>query len=232
MSKKNKGVWNTDAAFQTANTRQVVYSGEGDYNAARILENANAEPRPLGSILEHVFGTTMVACYVMRLKTQVKMNLVHLYTPRDTEQELYDEGKAFIEKMLLHKTVGVKLARVDDNNGNLQGRIHFPQGDIAAELLKKGLAKLSTPKDSDFDAVYYRELKQAQLIGQTKRAGLWKNVEDSELQGNRSATSDFVGKVVEVHSGDSLTVENEQDHKVIRIFLSSVKAPKDGGRPQ
>ena len=91
---------------------------------------------------------------------------------------------------------------------------------------------MSTPKDSDFDAVYYRELKQAQLIGQTKRAGLWKNVEDSELQGNRSATSDFVGKVVEVHSGDSLTVENEQDHKVIRIFLSSVKAPKDGGRPQ
>ena len=84
--------------------------------------------------------------------------------------------------MLLHKTIGVKLSKVDENNGNLQGRIHFPQGDIAAELLKKGLAKLSTPKDSAFDAVYYRELKQAQLIGQTKRAGLWKNVEDSELQ--------------------------------------------------
>ena len=50
-------------------------------------------------------------------------------------------------------------------NGNLVGRLHFPQGDIAAELLKKGYAKLSTPKDSDFDADYYRELKQAQLIG-------------------------------------------------------------------
>jgi len=90
--------------------------------------------------------------------------LVHLYTPRDTDQALYDEGKAFIEKMLLHKTVGVKLTRVEDN-GSLAGRLHFPQGDIAAELLKKGLAKLSTPKDSDFDANYYRELKQAQLIG-------------------------------------------------------------------
>ncbi len=63
--------------------------------------------------------------------------------------------------MLLHKTVGVKLARVDDNNGNLVGRVHFPQGEIAAEILKRGLAKLSTPKDSDFDAQYYRELKQA-----------------------------------------------------------------------
>lgn len=89
------------------------------------------------------------------------MSLVHLYTPRDTEQSIYDEGKAFIEKMLLHRTVGVKLARVDENNGNLVGRLHFPQGEIAAELLKKGLVKLSTPKDSDFDAEYYRELKQA-----------------------------------------------------------------------
>ena len=67
--------------------------------------------------------------------------------------------------MLHHRTVGVKLTRVDDQNGNLIGRVHFPQGDIAAEILKRGLAKLSTPKDSDFDADYYRELKQAQLIG-------------------------------------------------------------------
>ena len=84
-----------------------------------------------------------------------------MYTPRDTEQAIYDEGKALIEKMLLHRTVGVKLSRVDDNNGNLIGRLHFPQGDIASELLKRGLVKLSTPKDSDFDAEYYRELKQA-----------------------------------------------------------------------
>ena len=107
-------------------TRQVTYFGEGDYNASRILSDSLQEPRPLGSILEHVFGTTLVAAYVMRLKTQIKLNLVHLYTPRDTEQAIYDEGKAFIEKMLLHKTVGIKLTRVDENNGNLVGRIHFP----------------------------------------------------------------------------------------------------------
>lgn len=139
----------------------------------------------MAAILEHVFGTTLVVCYIIRLKVQVKMNLVHLYTPRDTEQATYDEGKAFVEKMLLHRTVGVKLSRTDDN-GNLVGRLHFPNGDIAGEILKKGLAKLSTPKDSDFDAVYYRELKQSQLIGQTKRAGLFKNMEDSDLNQNRS----------------------------------------------
>ena len=53
----------------------------------------------MAAILEHVFGTTLVVCYIIRLKVQVKMNLVHLYTPRDTEQATYDEGKAFVEKM-------------------------------------------------------------------------------------------------------------------------------------
>lgn len=133
--------------------------------------------------------------------------------------------------MLLHKTVGIKLQRVDENNGNLVGRILFPQGDIACEILKRGLAKLSTPKDSDFDAVYYKELKQSQLIGQTKRLGLWKNMEASELAQNRSNIRDFVGKVVEVHSGDSLTVERESDHSAVRVFLSSVKAPSMANRP-
>ena len=82
--------------------------------------------------------------------------------------------------MLLHKTVGVKLSKVEDN-GILVGRIYFAAGDIASEILKKGFAKLSTPKDSEFDAEYYRQLKQAQIVGQTKREGLWKNIAPVDL---------------------------------------------------
>ena len=103
----------------------MIYYGEGDYNASRILEDANEEPRPLAAILEHVFGTSLVVCYIIRLKVQIKMNMIHLYTPKDTAQSIFDEGKSFVEKMLLHRTVGVKLARLDDN-GNLIGRLHYP----------------------------------------------------------------------------------------------------------
>ena len=110
------------------------------------------------------------------------------------------------------------------------GRCHFPQGEIASELLKKGLVKLSTPKDSNFDSDYFRELKNAQLIGQSKREGLWKYVDESELMSNKSSVGDFNGKVVEVHSGDSLTVERESDMKTQRLFLSCVKAPSLTGR--
>jgi endonuclease YncB( thermonuclease family) len=37
---------------------------------------------------------------------------------------------------------------------------------------------------------------------------------------------DFTGKVVEVHSGDSLTVEKDADFSLVKIFLASIKAPK------
>jgi len=105
--------------------------------------------------------------------------------------------------MLLHKTVGVKLARIDES-GNLVGRVHFPAGDIACEALKNGLARLSTPKDMNFDSEYYGELKKAQLVGQGKRLGIWKNFKADETK-----QDSFTGKVVEVHSGDSLTVEKD-----------------------
>lgn len=129
--------------------------------------------------------------------------------------------------MLLHKTVGIKISKVDDN-GTFVGRLFFPAGDIASEILKQGFCRLSTPKDTNFDADYFRELKQAQLIGQSKRAGIWTNLQAEDLNPNKSGIQDFSGKVVEVHSGDSLTVERENSNEQIRVFLSSIKAPSMG----
>ena len=89
------------------------------------------------------------------------MQLVHLYLPKETEQNVIEDGRQFVSKMLLHRTVGVKLARIDEF-GNLIGRVHFPAGDIACECLKHGFVKLSNPKDMNFDAEYFGELKKAQ----------------------------------------------------------------------
>ena len=69
------------------------------------------------------------------------------------------------------------------------------------------------------------------MIGKSKRLGLWKYADESELAGNKSSMNDFTGRVVEVHSGDSLTVERETDHNLVRVFLSSVKAPSINARP-
>lgn len=36
----------------------------------------------------------------------------------------------------------------------------------------------------------------------------------------------FTGKVVEVHSGDCLTVEKDSDFTLVKVYLASIKAPK------
>lgn len=62
--------------------------------------------------------------------------------------------------MLLSRSVGIKLERVDDS-GNLLAHIFHPAGDIAYEVLKNGFARLNSPKQTEYDADYYRKLKEA-----------------------------------------------------------------------
>ena len=93
----------------------------------------------------------------------VKLSLNHLFTPSNIDKELIAEGKIFTEKLILHRNVGVKFDKVEEG-GNMSGRIIHPQGDIAYEVLKNGFSKLNTPKTIDFDAEYFRKLKEAQLI--------------------------------------------------------------------
>ena len=88
------------------------------------------------------------------------MQLIHLFTPSNMDKGLLQEGKLFTEKLLLHRNVGVKLEKVEEG-GNLSGRVFFPQGDIAYEVVKNGFSKLNIPKTVDFDADYYKTLKEA-----------------------------------------------------------------------
>lgn len=157
-SAAKSGVWNTDEKHLAKHNRTVTYHGEQDYKPEKILASQPKEPQP--AILEHVFGTNFVSLYLSKASVNIKMQMVHLYTPKETEQEVVDAGKSFVAKMLLHREVSVKLTRVDDY-GNLVGRIFFPKGDIGTEILNRGLAKLSTPRDTNFDAEYFAQLKKA-----------------------------------------------------------------------
>ena len=81
------------------------------------------------------------------------------------------------------------------------------------------------PKNIDFDSEYYKYLKEAQIVAQAKKMRIWKDFKNEESKQNKASASDFIGKVVEVHSGDSLTVERETDQALLRVFLATVKAP-------
>ena len=57
------------------------------------------------------------------------------------------------------------------------------------------------------------------------RAGIWRDLAEEELKQNKSKVNDFTGRVVEIHTGDSLTIEKENDFSLQRVFLSSLKGP-------
>ena len=106
-----------------------------------------------------------MSIYVVKFQTVIRMSMNYMFTPQDDAHKA--EQKAFTEKFLLHRTVGIKLDRHDDM-GNFSGRVFHPAGNIAAEILKQGISKLVMPKDIDYDPDYYKELKAAQLIAQSR----------------------------------------------------------------
>ena len=61
---------------------------------------------------------------------------------------------------------------------------------------------------------------------------LWKDFKQPEEKKlPKASTTDFNGRVIEVHSGDSLTVERETDFVPIRLYLATVKAPVINKKP-
>jgi len=151
----------------------VTYFGESGYNPSKLVEEAKAVAKPLEAIVEYVFNASFLTVYIHKFQTVAKVSMVHIFTPKDiVEKNFIAEGKAFTEKLLLHRTVGIKLERyeagTEGSQGNLYARIFHPAGDIAYEVLKNGFAKLNTPKNTDFDAEYFKTLKEAQLIAQSK----------------------------------------------------------------
>lgn len=55
------------------------------------------------------------------------------------------------------------MDRVEEG-GTIVARIFHPAGDIAYEVVKNGFAKLNMPKNIDFDADYFKSLKEGQLV--------------------------------------------------------------------
>ena len=102
------------------------------------MNEAKAEDKPLESIIEYVFSTSFLSVYVHRFSAVVKLSMVHLFTPNNIDKAILAEGRAFTEKLLLNRTVGIKFDRVEEGGTTFTGRVFHPAGDIAYEVLKNG----------------------------------------------------------------------------------------------
>ena len=138
----------------------MTYFSDPGFSAGKFFEEAKTIDKPLEGIVEYVFSASFITIYVHKFQAVVRFSMNHLFTPSNAEKAILAEGKAFTEKLLLHRTVGVKFEKLEEG-GILVGRIYHPAGDIAYEVLKNGFSKLTVPKNTDFDAEYYKTLKEA-----------------------------------------------------------------------
>lgn len=207
--------------------RKLVYSNTPEFDAEDVLKKAKKINKPFKSVVEYVFSPNAVNVYVETLSIVTRVSMNHIFTPAQ-ESAISKEAKEFVEKCLLNRTVGVTFQRLDDH-GNLVGRVHHKNGDIDVEMVKKGYSKVLVPQEDDYDKEHYKKLRDAQDIAQIHKIGLWKDLTKNEEAKKKTKSYDpkqknFEARVVEVHSGDSLTIQPEGGEPR-RIFLASIKAP-------
>ena len=137
------------------------------------------------------------------------------------------EAQEFTERALLNRDVHV-LLQGTDKLGNFFGTIQFPKGNISVKLLEKGFGKLvpwSAQLTNNAD-----ELKAAETKARAAKLGVW-SAEDAEATSGGSAGGlhDYQAKVVQVLSGDSLLVQ-DNDGNERKVSLASIRAPRLGRR--
>jgi hypothetical protein len=60
----------------------------------KLLDHSDASTTPMLAILEHVFSSSYVTLYIFKLKTVIKMKMVHLYSPNSKDEpDLAEQGK-------------------------------------------------------------------------------------------------------------------------------------------
>eukprot|EP01006_Ploeotia_vitrea_P053318 TRINITY_DN67774_c8_g3_i1.p1 TRINITY_DN67774_c8_g3~~TRINITY_DN67774_c8_g3_i1.p1 ORF type:complete len:1093 (+),score=753.79 TRINITY_DN67774_c8_g3_i1:273-3281(+) len=173
--------------------------------------------------------------YRERYERELKKNPNSKMTPPELVQPEPFAAAAveFVEARLLQRKVNILVHSVDKLN-NCFATIQHPAGNIAVELVKNGLAKVV---DWSANIAGNRdELLAAQKAAQDLRLNIWRNwsakKSDAAESKSNAASSDssqsrFSAKVVQIVSGDTVVVEDNNGVQR-RVVLSSVLAPRLG----
>lgn len=116
-----------------------------------------------------------------------------------------------------------------DKQGNLYGSVLHPKGDMRQELLKQGLARVVDWSLTYVSRTETAGLRQAENEGKRSKLRLWRDWVPPQIDGD----ANYSGLVVEVHSGDQITVSvppasGSGMGEERRLALSSIRAPRMG----
>lgn len=208
----NKGVW-----------------GEGAKTARKLLKNVDlakifAKPTKVEGVCEE-YGNGSFIFYLPEHHTLVKLHLEAINLPiinYKHQQEL----RIFVEERILQRNVSLKVNSYQVQANAIIGDILYEKVDLMADLVAHGFAKLTHESVTELDINRYRGLKELMDKARTDNLRIWKDFKlAAKTTEKGSKTNEFTGRVIEVHSGDSLTILNLSNNEYKRIFLSNIRAP-------
>jgi len=139
------------------------------------------------------------------------------------------EARQFVTTRLLQRELQISLLGTDKNGINAVGTVHHPAGNIALELLKAGLARMTDWSVRMMPAGEVPALRVAENSAKRTLVGIWHTYAPPVL----TSASQVRGTVIEVVSGDTVLVLPEgkaydSEDKLMKISLASIRAPRIG----
>jgi Micrococcal nuclease (thermonuclease) homologs len=221
--KKSKGVW-------SANAQKSVRTLAPIENPKKVLDKYKGTK--LAGVVEE-FRNGLFHVYVPELQSIIRITFPGIFIQVGNFKASQDV-RMFLEATYLHRDVNINITNYDDKYNYFFGTITVndnPKYNPIVELLKNGYARLTQSAVVELDAAEFKTAKAAQDEAQSKKLRMWSNFEGKKEGSATSAITgdkEFYGRVLEVHSGDTLTVENLAKGEVLRINLSNVRAPGVG----
>lgn len=227
--------------------RKLSNAGD-EFVAATLVEKAKrlCSNGTVTCVIEYVFDGSRFRCLVTDPELESAGLLYGSFTlimagvvcprsgnprmnPPSPSEPFADAARDFVELRLLQRELQVTLNGTDKSGVCVVGTVHHPRGNISSEILKNGLGRTSDwtirlMSPGDVPALRIAE-------NSAKRANL--GVFESYTPPTLSGASEFMGTVVEVISGDTVTIlpsgeVYDDESKLKKVSLASIRAPRAG----
>lgn len=225
--------------------RTLKNAGE-DFATPMLVEACQklASQKRITVVIEYVFDGSRMRCQVVDDQLpdyqygSFTLSLAGIQTPRIGNpkadppiptEEFAEEARQFVTVRLLQRELPITLFGTDKSGASAVGTIFHPAGNIAIELLKNGLARMTDWSVRLMPAADVPGLRVAENTAKRMLKGVWHSYAPPVL----ASAEEVVGTVVEVLSGDTVLIlpagkAYTDEDVLLKASLASIRAPRVG----
>mmetsp|Transcript_205 Transcript_205/g.318 ORF Transcript_205/g.318 Transcript_205/m.318 type:complete len:324 (+) Transcript_205:608-1579(+) len=217
-----------------------------DFATLSLVEKSQklCENGAVKCVVEHVFDGSRLRCLVTDpamtsdglIYGSFTLIIAGVSSPRvgnpksNVESEPFaDEARQFVEVRLLNRELRISLHGTDKSETCAVGTVHHPKGNIAVELLKRGLGRVTDWTVRLMNPMDVPALRVAENNAKRTNLKVWHDYEPPKLSG----AAEIQGTVVEILTGDTVLIlpdgeTFDDDSKLKKVSLASVRCPRLG----